>query len=174
MTEVIAPVEPKEPIEGEQPENKATLTQEDFDKAFAIKLNKEREKLKGETEAAIAKAVEDKQKEIERQAKLSEDERRKEADGQREQELKELKDQNALLTNRATATKQLEELGVPSAFLDYVINVDADKTTENIETFDTTWKSALDKAVEAKLAGRTPEERQNQPSEAKISGTQVI
>ena len=131
-------------------------TQEDFDKAFSAKLNKEREKLKAENEALVKKALAEAKAEAERQAKLSEDERRKEQDAQREAELKKLKDENALLTNKATATTILEERGIPLSLLEYVVDIDADKTTENIETFDAAFSKAVQEAVDKKLAGKTP------------------
>lgn len=147
----------KKQKEAEGDDDKGYRTQEDFDKAFSAKLNKEREKLKAENEAIVKKALEDAKAEAERQAKLSEDERRKEQDAQREEELKKLKDENALLTNKATATTLLEERGIPLSLLDYVVDVDADKTKENIDTFDTAFSKAVQEAVDKKLAGKTPQ-----------------
>ena len=150
-------------------------TQEEFDKVLATKLAKDREKLKAENEAIVKKAIADAQAEAQRQAKLSEDERRKEADAQRDTEYQELKSQNAILTNSATATTILEERGIPLSLLEYVVDTDAEKTKSNIDKFDTAFGNAVQVAVEKKLAGKTPADTSGKaPAPTQYGGATVL
>ena len=54
------------------------------------------------------------------------------------------------------ATKMLSAEGLPVSFVEYVTGETAEEVTENIETFKTEWKKALEKEVSEKLRGKVP------------------
>ena len=77
---------------------------------------------------------------------------RKEALDKREQEI-------TLRERRSEAAETLTEKGISTKLVDFVVDVDADKTAKNIETLTSVFNKAVEEGVKAKLAGQTPKDR---------------
>jgi hypothetical protein len=61
-----------------------------------------------------------------------------------------------LSQNKLEATKILSSRGLPVSFVDYIVADDADSMLENINTFETEFKAAVNDAVSKKIASPTP------------------
>lgn len=55
----------------------------------------------------------------------------------------------------------LKSLGIDTAFSSFLVADDAENTKENIKAFSTAWETALEKAVNEKLAGKKPKTSSN-------------
>lgn len=106
-----------------------TYTQDEVNELIAKRVNELNAKNKTYTQAAITKAL----AEQERQAKLTEEEREKEARTKRELELKEREDNITLRERRLEAQEQLRANNIPIDLVDFVVNLDADVTKNNID-----------------------------------------
>lgn len=99
------------------------------------------------------KALKEARAEWERQAKLTEDERAKEAQAKRLAELEEREREVTLRERRAEAAATLAERHLPAEFVDYVVDTDEDKVSSNIDKLEKAWKAAVDEAVKDRLQG---------------------
>lgn len=153
-----------------QPTTPATETQNDsnkdgkHEKTFTQDevnqlIGKYRSEGKSKAEADIAKAVADAKAEWERQAKMTEDERVKEASIKREKELADKENALALRENTANAKELLAEKHIDTSMAKFLVTSDAEETTKNIEEFEKAYAKAIEAGVEDKLKGKTPEDK---------------
>ena len=153
-----------------QPTTPATETQNDsnkdgkHEKTFTQDevnqlIGKYRSEGKSKAEADIAKAVADAKAEWERQAKMTEDERVKEASVKREKELADKEKALALRENTANAKELLAEKHIDTSMAKFLVTSDAEETMKNIEEFEKAYAKAIEAGVEDKLKGKTPEDK---------------
>lgn len=153
-----------------QPTTPATETQNDsnkdgkHEKTFTQDevnqlIGKYRSEGKSKTEADIAKAVADAKAEWERQAKMTEDERVREASVKREKELADKEKALALRENTANAKELLAEKHIDTSMAKFLVTSDAEETMKNIEEFEKAYAKAIEAGVEDKLKGKTPEDK---------------
>lgn len=132
-----------------------TFTQEEVNQL----IGKYRSEGKSKAEADIAKAVADAKAEWERQAKMTEDERVREASVKREKELADKEKALALRENTANAKELLAEKHIDTSMAKFLVTSDAEETMKNIEEFEKAYAKAIEAGVEDKLKGKTPEDK---------------
>lgn len=147
-----------------------TFTQEDVDKAISERLKREREK----AEKTIAEKVAEAAAEAERKAKLSAEEKEAEDRKKREAETAEREREITLRENRAEARELLQERNISADLVNFVVDVDADTTRENIDNLEKAFLKAVEEGVEAKLKGKTPKDKSTSTPEPAHSGTVVL
>jgi len=142
---------------GSTDENKGsgTFTQEQLGK----KLSEERNRLREQFEKDKQKAVDDAIAEYERKAKLTEDERQKEAFAEREAAVEKREHEITMRERRSEALAIMSERNIPTNLVDYVVDVDESKTKSNIEALDKEWRKALEEGVKAKIGNSTPRDK---------------
>lgn len=137
-----------------------TLTPEELEKRIESetdkKLAKALETSRKKWEAEFAQKLEHEKKEAERLAKLSAKEREEEELRKQREDLdKRLKDIEAKEL-RADAIAILNENTLPSSFVDFLVQENAEKTLANINAFKAAFNTAVEAAVEEKLKGTPP------------------
>lgn len=132
-----------------------TFTQDEVNQL----IGKYRSEGKSKAEADIAKAVADAKAEWERQAKMTEDERVREASVKREKELADKEKALALRENTANAKELLTEKHIDTSMAKFLVTSDAEETMKNIEEFEKAYAKAIEAGVEDKLKGKTPEDK---------------
>lgn len=154
-------------------DNKAgkTFTQADMDN-LAGKIRGEE---KAKNDQAIKDAVANAIAEERRQAKLTEEEREKEAKTKREAELKEREDNITLRENRVKAQEMLAKKNIPIDLVDFVVDLDATKMEDKIEILAKTYNKSVETGVTDKLKGNPPKDFSNNDNNGndkpKYSGT---
>jgi crotonobetainyl-CoA:carnitine CoA-transferase CaiB-like acyl-CoA transferase len=154
-------------------DNKAgkTFTQADMDN-LAGKIRGEE---KAKNDQAIKEAVAQAIAEERRQAKLTEEEREKEAKSKREAELREREEQITLRENRVKAQELLAKNNIPIDLVDFVVDLDATKMEEKINTLAKTYNKSVETGVTDKLKGNPPKDfsnnNDNGNDKPKYSGT---
>lgn len=131
-----------------------TFTQADMDN-LAGKIRGE-EKLKNDQ--AIKDAVAQAIAEERRQAKLTEDEREKEAKSKYEAELKAREEDITLRERRLEAQELLQAKNIPIDLVDFVVDLDANKTKENVDKLAKTYNKSVETGVTDKLKGTPPKD----------------
>lgn len=131
--------------EGDPP---VTYSQEDIE---AMKAQWEKEQ-----QEKINQAKKDAATEAERLAKLTDEERLKEQLKNLEEENNQYKSKEAERQLRDEAVKCLEAENLPTNFVEFVLGKDAETTKANITVVKEAYNQAVQKAVEARLAGDTP------------------
>lgn len=116
---------------------------------------------KAKNEQAIKDAVASALAEERRQAKLTEEEREKEARSKREAELKEREDKITLRERRLQAQELLNAKNIPIDLVDFVVDLDANKTKDNVEKLAETYSKSVETGVTDKLKGTPPEDFSN-------------
>ena len=145
---------------GNNEENKAgnkTFTQTDMDN-LAGKIRGEE---KAKNDQAIKEAVANAIAEYDRRAKLTEEEREKEAKSKREAELKEREDNITLRERRLEAQELLQAKNIPIDLVDFVVDLDATKTKENVDKLAKTYNKSVETGVTDKLKGTPPKDFSN-------------
>lgn len=143
------------PPVGDTPEpDDKSFTQADIDKAISERLKRE----KDASEKRIAETLKKERSEWERQSKLSEEQRAEEQRKAMESELSEKERNLALRENRADARELLIERGIDSTLVDFVVDVDADKTKDNVNQLEKAYAQAVKAGVDKALAGTTPKD----------------
>lgn len=132
-----------------------TFTQEQLGQ----KLSEERKKLREEFEKEKADALTAQKAEIERQSKLTEEQRAKEAQEAQIKELEKREHEITMRERRSEAIEKLNEAGISTKLVDFVVDADSDKTDQNIETLKAEFNKAVEEGVKAKLAGKTPTDK---------------
>jgi secreted Zn-dependent insulinase-like peptidase len=137
------------------------LTQEEFDKKLQSETDKRVQEAlntaEKKWEEKYNKKLEEVKTEAERLAKLSADEKKAEEDKKR---AKELADKDRELTLRELnlgAIDELDKRKLPVSFAKFLLKETAEKTLENITSFETAFREAVQAEVDAKLKGKTPE-----------------
>ena len=122
-------------------------------------------KIRGEEKAkqdqAIKDAVANALAEERRQAKLTEEEREKEAKSKREAELKAREDNITLRERRVEAQELLKAKNIPIDLVDFVVDLDENKTKDNIEKLAKTYNKSVETGVTDKLKGTPPTDFSN-------------
>ena len=134
-----------------------TYSQTDMDN-LAGKIRAEE---KAKNEQAINDAVASAIAEYERKAKLTEEEREKEAKSKREAELKEREDNITLRERRIEAQELLNAKNIPTDLVDFVIDLDAEKTKANVEKLAKNYNKSVETGVTDKLKGTPPTDFSN-------------
>lgn len=116
---------------------------------------------KAKNEQAIKDAVASAIAEYERKAKLTEEEREKEAKSKREAELKAREDNITLRERRLTAQELLKAKNIPIDLVDFVVDLDENKTKDNIEKLAKTYNKSVETGVTDKLKGTPPTDFSN-------------
>ena len=116
---------------------------------------------KAKNEQAVKDAVANAIAEYERQAKLSEDEREREAKSKREAELKEREEKITLRERRLEAQELLQAKKIPIDLVDFVVDLDINKTKENVEKLAKTYNKSVETGVTDKLKGNPPTDFSN-------------
>ena len=145
-----------------------TFTQEDVDKIVAKRLNEANAKNQTATDEAIKQAI----AEYDRQAKLTAEEREKEAKTKREAELKAREDDITLRERRLQAQELLQEKNIPIELVDFVVDLDEKVTKENVENLAKTYNKSVETGVTDKLKGTPPTDfsTEDTKKDNKISG----
>ena len=139
-----------------------TFSQTDMDN-LAGKIRGEE---KAKNEQAIKDAVANAIAEYERKAKLTEEEREKEAKSKREAELKAREDNITLRERRLSAQELLKAKNIPIDLVDFVVDLDENKTKENIEKLAKTYNKSIEAGVTDKLKGTPPTDFSNSNNNA--------
>ena len=137
--------------EQEQEEQK-TYTQEEVDAL----LQQESDRRVSSALKKAEKKNQEKIKEAEKLAKLSEQERFQYELEQREKAIAEKEKQMALMENKAEASKALNERGISIALADFVVAEDADTMMENIKLLEDEFKKSVKAEVEKRLSSSSP------------------
>lgn len=140
-TEETKPAEEK--IENKEQEGKV-FTQEELDNIIKDRLDR-----------AMAKA-EKERKQAEELAKLSEKERAKKELEIKEKELEEERVKFYKERLELQTSKELDRIGLPITFTEYVIGEDAETTNERIKKFHQLWETELEKRRIESMKGKTP------------------
>lgn len=116
-----------------------TLLQQETDRRVTAALKKQQKKFEAEqTEAAkLATMNEEQKREFEYEKKVKELE-------QKEREFN-------IMQNKLSATKVMQDKGLPIAFVEYIVAEDAETMMTNITEFEKAWKAAIADAVSARL-----------------------
>jgi hypothetical protein len=134
-----------------------TFTQADLDN-LAGKIRGEE---KAKSEQAIKDAVSQAIAEYDRKAKLTEEEREKEAKTKREAELKEREENITLRENRVKAQELLAKNNIPIDLVDFVVDLDAKKMEDKIEVLAKTYNKSVETGVTDKLKSNPPKDFSN-------------
>ena len=134
-----------------------TFSQADMDN-LAGKIRGEE---KAKQEQAIKTAVANALAEYDRNAKLTEEEREKEAKSKREAELKEREDNITLRERKLQAQELLQAKHIPIDLVDFVVDLDETKTRENIDKLAKTYNKSVEAGVTDKLKGKPPTDFSN-------------
>lgn len=136
-----------------------TFSQVDLDN-LAGKIRGEE---KTKTEQIVANAI----AEYERKAKLTEEEREKEIKSKRESELKLREDEITLRERKIQAQELLASKNIPADLVDFVVNIDENITTNNIEKLAKTYNKSVENGVTNKLKGTPPVDFSNRDADNK-------
>lgn len=148
------------------------FTQAEIDKAISERLKREKET----NDKRLAETLRKEREAWERQSKLTEEQRAEEQRKAIESELSEKERNLALRENRADAREMLIEKGIDSNLVDFVVDVDSDKTKSNITELEAAYSLAVKAGVDKALAGTTPKDttKNDQAITPKYTGTTVI
>lgn len=140
-----------------------TFTQADMDNLAGKIRGEEKAKNEEAIKIAVANAI----AEHERQAKLTQEEREKEARAKDEAKLKARENELTLRENRITAQELLSQKNIPIDLVDFVVDLDENKTKENIEKLAKTYNKSVENGVTDKLKGTPPTDfsNSNKPAE---------
>lgn len=130
------------------------FTQEQLDEIVSKRVNEVKEK----AEQTIAEKVKEAQAEAERNAKLSEEERRKEEEKKRTEQMTKREQELALRESRIEARDLLQSKGIATELVDFVVDTDLEKTKEKVDTLEKAFTKAVENGVAEKLKGKSPED----------------
>lgn len=116
---------------------------------------------KAKNEQAIKEAVAQAIAEERRQAQLTAEERESEAKAKRDAELKAREDSITLRERRIEAMELLGQKNIPVDLVDFVVDLDATKTRDNIERLAKTYNKSVENGVTDKLKGAPPTDFSN-------------
>ena len=138
----------------EQTKEEAKFTQEDFRKS----LDKAMKEKEARLEKQLAEKLKQEREDWERQSKLTAEQRAEEERKKLHEELSEKERNLALRENRADARELLIERGIDSTLVDFVVDVDADNTKDNVTQLEKAYAQAVKAGVDKALAGTTPKD----------------
>lgn len=134
-----------------------TFSQEELNTIVSQRLKEVKDKQDEAVKNAVALAVAEER----RQAKLTEEEREKEAKTKREAELKAREEELTLRENKIKAQELLSQKNIPIDLVDFVVDLDESKTKENIEKLVKTYNKSVENGVTDKLKGAPPTDFSN-------------
>ena len=138
-----------------------TYTQAELDKMLQSETDKRvTEALKTAQEKwskEYAEKLENEKKEAERLAKLSAEEREKDKFDKERKAFEAERAQFERDRLEMQVAKELTNVGLDASFASVLMGADADASMENIKTFKASFDKAVEAAVKARLAGRTPD-----------------
>ena len=138
-----------------------TYTQAELDKMLQSETDKRvTEALKTAQEKwskEYAEKLENEKKEAERLAKLSAAEREKDKFDKERKAFEAERAQFERDRLEMQVAKELTNVGLDASFASILMGADADASMENIKTFKASFDKAVEAAVKARLAGRTPD-----------------
>lgn len=138
-----------------------TYTQAELDKMLQSETDKRvTEALKTAQEKwskEYAEKLENEKKEAERLAKLSAAEREKDKFDKERKAFEAERAQFERDRLEMQVAKELTNVGLDASFASVLMGADADASMENIKTFKASFDKAVEAAVKARLAGRTPD-----------------
>ena len=155
----------KDPAEqtGVEKENKGqdskTFSQDEVNDIVSKRINE----VNAKNEEKTAKAIQDALADYERKTKLSDEEKAREEQERLKTELANKDRDLKIRENRVEARIILQEKSMPDVFADYVVTDDLETTKSNIDKFEKVWNEAVSKAVDQKMAGKTPDNPSNNP-----------
>lgn len=131
-----------------------TFTQDEMDKIIAKRINEANKK----AEEKFKKQLADEKAEIERVAKLNAEEREQEEKAKRERDLKAREDDITRREMSLHAKSLLNEKNVPTDLVEFVVDLDVEKTNNNVEKMVNIFNKAVEKIVNEKLKGKVLED----------------
>lgn len=134
----------------EEKTSSKTLTQDEVDRIVQDRLAKAMEKAEQEKQEAVAKATE--------LAQLDSQEREKKLAEMHEQEMMEKDRALSLRENKLEAIDILSKSNIPVNLVDYVVDVDKNKTIDNTNNFVKLFNEQVSLAVAEKLKGEAPKD----------------
>lgn len=162
--------EQKQADEAKKAEGK-TFTQEDFDKQLSKTLAEKEAKLEKKMKEQLDKEL----AERERLAKLSAEEKAAEENRKAAEVTQAREREITLRENRAEARELLQEKNISTDLVDFVVDVDADKTKENINELEKAFLKAVEAGVNERMKGSTPTDKSTQTAPtSQYSGTTVL
>ncbi len=155
----------------EAKKNQKTFTQEELESTLSERLKREREK----ADKAMADKLKAEREDWERQAKLTAEEKEAEERKKREEQTTAREREITLRENRAEARELLQEKSISSDLVEFVVDVDLDKTKDNIANLEKAFTKAVEAGIADRMKGKTPQEKINQsPADAQPRGTVVL
>lgn len=148
-----------EVVDLEQPTEKL-FTQEEMNKIIEKRLARDRKDLEARIKAEVSEA--------EKLAKMSEAEKQKALFEKQVIEFEETKKAFERERTLNEISKQLADANLPIEFSEYLLADNTDSTYENIAIFKDKWNTALEKALDVRMRGKTPE---SAPQKAKSALT---
>ena len=138
-----------------------TYTEEEVQKL----LQSESDKRVTEALKTAKKGFEEEQKkreeelrsELERQAKLSASEKEKEERERKDKELQDTKEELRRVYLEQNTVQKLTEENIPITFKNFLMGSDEKDTEENIKNFKIAYEKEVQKQVEERLKGKTPD-----------------
>ena len=134
-----------------------TFSQEELNNIVSQRLKEVKDKQDETVKNAVAQAIAEER----RQAKLTEEEREKEAKSKREAELKARENDITLRERKLQAKELLSQKNIPIDLVDFVIDLDENKTKDNIEKLAKTYSKSVETGVTDKLKGTPPTDFSN-------------
>ena len=134
-----------------------TFSQADMNELAGKVRGEERRKNEQAIKEAVAQAIAEER----RQAQLTAEQREAEAKQKRDAELKAREDAITLRERRLTAQELLSQKKIPIDLVDFVVDLDENKTKENIERLAKTYNKSVENGVTDKLKGTPPTDFSN-------------
>ena len=134
-----------------------TFSQDEVNNIVGERLKDVKSKQDEAIKNAVALAVAEER----RQAKLTEEEREKEAKSRREAELKAREDEITLRERKLQAQELLQAKHIPIDLVEFVVDLDETKTKDNIEKLAKTYNKSVETGVTDKLKGTPPTDFSN-------------
>ena len=154
----ITPTVETAPTAGNEENNAGkTFSQADMNELAGKVRGEERRKNEQAIKEAVAQAIAEER----RQAQLTAEQREAEAKQRRDAELKAREDAITLRERRLTAQELLTQKNIPIDLVDFVVDLDENKTKENIERLAKTYNKSVENGVTDKLKGTPPTDFSN-------------
>lgn len=160
---------------GKENPNSKLFSQEDVDNVVRKRLAEQKTKYDAQVQDLIRQGIAD----YDRKQKLTAEERVSEENQKREQELDEKERQITLRENRASAIEVLANKGIDTSLVDFIVDLDQDKMSDNIKTLEKSFNKAVEEAVKQRLAGKAPTDfgngtQKQTDGETTVSGKHVF
>ena len=153
----LSTVETASTVVNEENNAGKTFSQADMNELAGKVRIEERRKNEQALKEAVAQAIAEER----RQAQLTAEQREAEAKQKRDAELKAREDAITLRERRITAQELLAQKNIPTDLVDFVVDLDENKTKENIERLAKTYNKSVESGVTDKLKGTPPTDFSN-------------